>query len=131
MPAGTIPTVKICGLQSVEVLKSIIHLPIDHIGFVFAPSKRQVKPDKAGELISYLKNEADNGVSVPLSVGVFVNPSKGNSLKLWLLLHLMSFSCIARKLRNFANGCVNISKFRCLSLYPFPDRRIRFLQVQK
>jgi phosphoribosylanthranilate isomerase len=76
MPAGTIPTVKICGLQSVEVLKSIIHLPIDHIGFVFAPSKRQVKPDKASELISYLKTEAANGISIPLTVGVLVNPSK-------------------------------------------------------
>ncbi|MDU0199975.1 phosphoribosylanthranilate isomerase [Paenibacillus sp. MAH-36] len=76
MPADTMPTVKICGLQSVEVLKSVIHLPIDHIGLVFAPSKRQVKPDKAAELISYLRNEADHGISVPLTVGVFVNPSQ-------------------------------------------------------
>lgn len=76
MPADTMPTVKICGLQSVEVLKSVIHLPIDHIGLVFAPSKRQVKPDKAAELISYLRHEADHGVSVPLTVGVFVNPSQ-------------------------------------------------------
>ncbi|WP_246239169.1 phosphoribosylanthranilate isomerase [Paenibacillus anseongensis] len=76
MPTDTMPTVKICGLQSVEVLKSVIHLPIDHIGLVFAPSKRQVKPDKAAELISYLRSEADQGVSVPLTVGVFVNPSQ-------------------------------------------------------
>ena len=47
MAVGTIPTVKICGLQSVEVLKSIVHLPIAHIGFVFAPSKRQVTAEKA------------------------------------------------------------------------------------
>ena len=57
MAVGTVPTVKICGLQSVEVLKSIVHLPIAHIGFVFAPSKRQVTAEKAGELIAFLKSE--------------------------------------------------------------------------
>lgn len=76
MTVGTIPTVKICGLQSVEVLKSIVHLPIAHIGFVFAPSKRQVTPEKAAELIAYLKSEAADGQTVPLTVGVFVNPTK-------------------------------------------------------
>ncbi|NEW06068.1 phosphoribosylanthranilate isomerase [Paenibacillus sp. SYP-B3998] len=76
MGVQTVPTVKICGLQSVEVLRSILHLPIAHIGFVFAPSKRQLTPEKAGELIAYLNNEAKQGVSVPLTVGVFVNPSE-------------------------------------------------------
>ncbi|MDD9267650.1 phosphoribosylanthranilate isomerase [Paenibacillus sp. GCM10023248] len=76
MVTGAAPTVKICGLQSVEVLKSVIHLPIDHIGFVFAPSKRQVTAGKAGELIRYLKGEAEQGRAVPLTVGVFVNPTK-------------------------------------------------------
>ncbi|NQX64879.1 phosphoribosylanthranilate isomerase [Paenibacillus alba] len=76
MAAKTAPTVKICGLQSVEVLKSIVHLPIDHIGFVFAPSKRQVTPEKAGELIAFLKSEEKNGIAVPLTVGVFVNPTE-------------------------------------------------------
>ena len=57
MAVGTIPTVKICGLQSVEVLKSIVHLPIDHIGFIFAPSKRQVTPEKAGELIALFESQ--------------------------------------------------------------------------
>ncbi|OCT12672.1 N-(5'-phosphoribosyl)anthranilate isomerase [Paenibacillus pectinilyticus] len=76
MAVGTIPTVKICGLQSVEVLKSIVHLPIAHIGFVFAPSKRQVTPDKVAELIAYLKSEEVRGQTVPLTVGVFVNPTE-------------------------------------------------------
>lgn len=76
MTVGTIPTVKICGLQSVEVLKSIVHLPIAHIGFVFAPSKRQVTPEKAAELIAYMKTEEASGQTVPRSVGVFVNPTK-------------------------------------------------------
>lgn len=67
--------VKICGLQSVEVLKSMIHLPVDYIGFVFARSKRQVSPVQVAELIPVLRQwEADNGI-IPQSVGVFVNPT--------------------------------------------------------
>lgn len=67
--------VKICGLQSVEVLKSMINLPVDYIGFVFARSKRQVSAAQAAELIPVLKQwKADNG-KIPQSVGVFVNPT--------------------------------------------------------
>ncbi|MDR9853830.1 phosphoribosylanthranilate isomerase [Paenibacillus sp. VCA1] len=67
--------VKICGLQSVEVLKSINNLPIDYIGFVFAKSRRQVSPIAAASLAG----AARNGVSSasPRIVGVFVNPDMG------------------------------------------------------
>ena len=47
-------TVKICGLQGVEVLKSMINLPVDYIGVVFAKSRRQITPEKAAELKSVL-----------------------------------------------------------------------------
>lgn len=64
--------IKICGLQDVEVLKSMIHLPVDYIGFVFAPSRRKVTSDRAVELIAELANwKTDNA---PLATGVFVNP---------------------------------------------------------
>ncbi|MFC5448098.1 phosphoribosylanthranilate isomerase [Paenibacillus aestuarii] len=76
MAVQTSPIVKICGLQNVAMLKSIQHLPITHIGIVFAPSKRQLTPERAGELIAYLRSEADQGNTVPLTVGVFVNPSE-------------------------------------------------------
>ncbi|MGG1551792.1 phosphoribosylanthranilate isomerase [Paenibacillus ferrarius] len=76
MTVTTAPTVKICGLQSVEVLKSIVHLPIAHIGFVFAPSKRRVTPEKAAELIEVLHEQGVNGQERPLAVGVFVNPGE-------------------------------------------------------
>lgn len=65
--------VKICGLQSVEVLKSMINLPIDYIGFVFARSKRQVTGAQAAELLTVLPEW--KSVSIPQSVGVFVNPT--------------------------------------------------------
>lgn len=64
--------VKICGLQSVEVLKSMVHLNIDYIGFVFAESKRRIDPKQAAELIKVLGDwKTDRR---PRSVGVFVNP---------------------------------------------------------
>ncbi|MDR0270320.1 phosphoribosylanthranilate isomerase [Paenibacillus sp.] len=64
--------VKICGLQDVEVLKSINKLPIDYIGFVFAKSRRQVSPRTAASMIRILQHW-ERG-SFPRSVGVFVNP---------------------------------------------------------
>jgi phosphoribosylanthranilate isomerase len=76
MTAGTAPTAKICGIRSMDILQAIVHLPIAHIGFVFAASKRQVTPEQAGEMIRYLHQEALRGTIVPLTVGVFVNPSE-------------------------------------------------------
>lgn len=64
--------VKICGLQSVEVLKSMNNLPIDYIGFVFAKSRRQVTPGAAAEMAETAK--AWEGFPAPRTVGVFVNP---------------------------------------------------------
>ncbi|MGW8957761.1 phosphoribosylanthranilate isomerase [Paenibacillus sp. NPDC055715] len=64
--------VKICGLQSVEVLKSMVNLPVDYIGFVFADSKRRIDGAQAGKLLCVL-DEWTLG-SRPRSVGVFMNP---------------------------------------------------------
>jgi phosphoribosylanthranilate isomerase len=69
-------TVKICGLQDVEVLKSIIHLPIDYIGFIFAKSRRQITGQLAGQLIRTMRDSVSAGQPIPLFVGVFVNPSR-------------------------------------------------------
>ncbi|WP_342551694.1 phosphoribosylanthranilate isomerase [Paenibacillus sp. FSL R7-0652] len=65
--------VKICGLQDVEVLKSMINLPVDYIGVVFAKSRRQITPEQAAVLRTVL-----NEWSVterPRLAGVFVNPT--------------------------------------------------------
>lgn len=64
--------VKICGLQDVEVLKSMLHLPVDYIGFVFAPSRRQVTMEAASVLLQQLQHWENE--THPESVGVFVNP---------------------------------------------------------
>lgn len=60
--------VKICGLQSVEVLKSMLNFPPDYAGFVFAPSKRRVEPEQAAAIIAEFPETVG-------AVGVFVNPT--------------------------------------------------------
>lgn len=69
-------SVKICGLQQPEMVRSILHLPIDYIGFLFAKSKRQVTSEQAARMIEVLAEQRSAGRSHPLSVGVFVNPSQ-------------------------------------------------------
>lgn len=64
--------VKICGLQDVEVLKSMVHLPLDYIGFVFAPSRRRVSAERAAQLMAELVNWQAG--EAPRAAGVFVNP---------------------------------------------------------
>lgn len=71
---------KICGIRNAETLRAMKGLDVDHIGFVFAPSKRRVTPEEAGAMIGVLRNEgfrtAANGGGEPFrTAGVFVNPS--------------------------------------------------------
>src|SRR5699024_9777656 len=66
--------VKICGITSQDTADAAIQAGTDFIGFVFAPSKRQIDPVKAQIIAS----------SVPSSVkkvGVFVNETIENVQK--------------------------------------------------
>lgn len=63
--------VKICGISNLKHAQVAAAAGADFIGFVFAESKRQVSPEKAKEIISSFKHEADFGKSK--FVGVFVN----------------------------------------------------------
>ena len=58
--------IKICGIQLISEIDILNNLPIDYIGFVFAPSKRKISVAKAVELKKHLK-------STIRTVGVFVN----------------------------------------------------------
>ncbi|MEF3301795.1 phosphoribosylanthranilate isomerase [Paenibacillus sp. GYB003] len=67
--------VKICGLKDAETVASVVRMPVDLIGFLFAASKRQVTPEQAGALVRIVRERRETGHRVPLTVGVFVDPT--------------------------------------------------------
>ena len=66
--------VKICGLSNIEAVKTTVSAGADYIGFVFAPSKRQVTVEQATELAKFIPSHIQK-------VGVFVSPSRTELLE--------------------------------------------------
>ena len=66
--------VKICGLSTKEAVETAVSAGADYIGFVFAPSKRQVTLDQAAELAKLIPADVKK-------VGVFVSPSRAELLE--------------------------------------------------
>ena len=66
--------VKICGLSNIEAVKTAVSAGADYIGFVFAPSKRQVTVEQATELAKFIPSHIQK-------VGVFVSPSRADLLE--------------------------------------------------
>ncbi len=67
--------VKICGIRTNEAAEVAAQAGADFIGFVFAPSKRQITPEKAANIAK----------TIPASVrkvGVFVNETVENMKKI-------------------------------------------------
>jgi len=60
--------VKVCGITTIEAAKAVEQAGADFIGFVFAPSKRQITPDQAASIANILSPHIKK-------VGVFVNES--------------------------------------------------------
>lgn len=67
--------IKICGLKTIQDIQAVNEFLPEYIGFVFADSRRAVNPKQAEEL----KNILDRRI---LSVGVFVNASQNDIIKL-------------------------------------------------
>jgi len=61
--------VKICGIRDENNALAAVEAGADFIGLVFAPSKRQITPTQAYEIVSAVKKSSD-AIKV---VGVFVN----------------------------------------------------------
>ncbi|WP_430535547.1 phosphoribosylanthranilate isomerase [Listeria rocourtiae] len=78
--------VKFCGLKSRSDIETAIAYGAEMIGFVFAPSKRQVKPDEARLL-------AENVPSHVKKVGVFVNETPAEINRIAALVPLDIVQC--------------------------------------
>jgi len=61
--------VKVCGLREEEHVIAAAEAEVDYVGFVLAPSRRQVTQERARELVSILKGCSHH----PQAIGVFVN----------------------------------------------------------
>lgn len=68
------PQVKICGLKEESTIYGMDGLPVHLIGFVFAPSKRQVTAEQAAKLAAAARKVPMAGGVPPRLAGVFVNP---------------------------------------------------------
>ena len=66
--------VKICGLSTKGAVETAVSAGADYIGFVFAPSKRQVTVEQATELAKFIPSHIQK-------VGVFVSPSRTQLLE--------------------------------------------------
>ena len=66
--------VKICGLSTKGAVETAVSAGADYIGFVFAPSKRQVTLEQAAELAEFIPSHIQK-------VGVFVSPSRAELLE--------------------------------------------------
>ena len=66
--------IKICGLSTKEAVETAVSAGADYIGFVFAPSKRQVALDQATELAKLIPSDVKK-------IGVFVSPSRTELLE--------------------------------------------------
>lgn len=67
--------IKICGLTRQEDIAAVNHFLPDYVGFVFAPSRRQVKAEQAADLSRMLRKEI-------CPVGVFVNAPEDDVARL-------------------------------------------------
>lgn len=86
-PTYYTPKVKMCGISKVETISAVVESKPDYMGFVFAPSKRQVTVDQAKTLVEELHKQYtkryNNGTEQSnndeiKTVGVFVNETLDN-----------------------------------------------------
>lgn len=66
--------IKICGIKTAEEVKTVNHYPVSYIGFIFAPSKRQITTEQARKLRAMVRKDIQ-------VVGVFMDQPVDDILK--------------------------------------------------
>ncbi|RXZ76856.1 phosphoribosylanthranilate isomerase [Paenibacillaceae bacterium] len=66
--------IKVCGLMDEATIGKLDGMAIDQIGFVFAPSRRQVTAEQAVPLVAAVQRLQCAAGRAPQTVGVFVQP---------------------------------------------------------
>jgi len=92
--------IKICGITNIEDAQIASKLGASALGFIFAPSKRQITPTRAAEIILQLSQDIEK-------VGVFVNETKENILKIG---NQIGLSCIQLHGNESPQLCQEIGK---------------------
>ena len=69
------PKIKFCGIKQLDTVSALLDTQPDYVGFVFAPSKRQVTVEQARSIARSLQDSltTTNGDRSSSPVGVFVN----------------------------------------------------------
>ena len=69
------PKVKFCGITQLDTLPVLLETRPDYVGFIFAPSKRQVTVEQAQSITKSLQDglNTTSGAQCSSCVGVFVN----------------------------------------------------------
>ncbi len=82
-PIKNQPKVKFCGISQIDTVSTIIETQPEYVGFVFAPSKRQVTIEQAHSIADNLQNtmqDTTNDKRISY-VGVFVNETIPNVIQ--------------------------------------------------
>ncbi|MBJ6363539.1 phosphoribosylanthranilate isomerase [Paenibacillus sp. GCM10012307] len=67
--------VKVCGFKDTNIIGQLDGLSINEVGFILAPSRRQVTPEQAGEMLRAVRMVRNDQGAPIQAVGVVVNAS--------------------------------------------------------
>ncbi|MFD2672906.1 phosphoribosylanthranilate isomerase [Marinicrinis sediminis] len=114
--------VKICGFKELEHVKQAAKLGITQMGFIFAPSKRQVEAEfvrrASLELDQLVEQDASQGEHTkPELVGVFVNPAMDELKQVMREIQLDVIQLHGQESPSFCQSCKTAFKAKVWKVF--------------